>query len=431
MSRELQAATLAIKQMTSLGAEESSARAMTSKKSEFNAEGGKFTLLRTTLDHSLSLTALKGQRRGMVSSNSFEEDAVLSAAKDCVASAEAGQADPAWELAREGQKEAIRGDTEPDLDKLFFRTQEMIDSIHREYPKVILEQVTADHTMETGVYLNSHGVKYVTTNGRYAVTLMFSGHEGDKSSSFNGAGFVTDSLDKPFLDQASVRQSVKDAENQIHTTPVKGKFEGTVIFTPDCLGGMLGELFTNFASDGVLLDGTSKWKDALNTRVGDERITIRVAPHDERIVADQTYTAEGFEAVDYTLIEKGVLKQFMLSAYAANKTGNRRAPNASFALVMAPGETSLDDIIRKTKKGLLVSRYSGGASGASGEFSGVAKNSFVIEDGRVGSAVSETMIAGNLADMLRRVEGISRETVENGATSLPWLAVGGITISGQ
>lgn len=431
MNRELQAATLAIKEMTALGAEESSARALTSKKSELSAEGGKFTLLRTTLDHSLSLTALKGQKRGTVSSNSFEEEAVAAAAKDCVSSAEAGQADPAWEFAREGQKEVSRGDIEPDLNKLFFRTQELIETIHREYPKVILEQVIADHTMETGVYLNSHGVKYVTTTGRYGVSLMFSGHEDDKSSSFNGGGFVTDSLDKPFLDRASLRQNVKDAENQIHTVPVKGKFEGTVIFTPDCLVGMLGELISNFASDGVLLDGTSKWKDALNTRVADERITIRVAPHDKRIVTSQTYTSEGFEAFDYTMIEKGVLKQFMLSAYAANKTGNRRAPNGSFALVMEPGETALEDLIKNTKKGLLVSRYSGGASGASGEFSGVAKNSFMIKDGKIGSAVSETMIAGNLADMLGRVEGISKETVEDGAMSLPWMAVGGITISGQ
>ncbi len=431
MSRELQAATQAIKQMTSLGAQESSAQAITSKKSEFNAEGGQFTLLRTTLDHSLSLQALSDQRRGTVNSNSFDEEAINSAARDCVTSAQAGQADPAWEFAWEGQKEVNAGDIEPDLEKLFMRTKELIDAVHQEYPKVILEQVITDHTMKTGVYLNSHGVKYTTTMGYYGVSLMFSGHEGDKSSSFNGGGFYTRDLDTPFLDQASVRQSLKDAENQIHTMPAKGKFEGTVIFTPDCLGGMLGELLGNYASDGTLLDGTSQWKDAINTKVADERITLTMAPNDPRVVLGQTYTGEGFLAEDYAVIEGGVLKQFMLSAYAANKTGNKRAPNASFALVMTPGEMSLKDMIKNTKKGLLVSRYSGGAAGPSGEFSGVAKNSFLIEDGQIGSAVSETMIAGNLAHMLKKVEGISKETVEDGTGSLPWLAVGGITISGQ
>jgi PmbA protein len=100
-------------------------------------------------------------------------------------------------------------------------------------------------------------------------------------------------------------------------------------------------------------------------------------------------------------------------------------------MIVEPGTTALEDIIKNTKKGLLVSRYSGGAAGTGGEFSGVAKNSFLIEDGKVGPAVSETMISGNLAGMLKHIAGISRETVEDGNCSLPWLAVNGITISGK
>jgi len=55
----------------------------------------------------------------------------------------------------------------------------------------------------------------------------------------------------------------------------------------------------------------------------------------------------------------------------------------------------------------------------------------MIENGQVTHAVSETMIAGNLAGMLKRLVGISRETVADGSSVLPWLAVDGITITGQ
>ena len=41
------------------------------------------------------------------------------------------------------------------------------------------------------------------------------------------------------------------------------------------------------------------------------------------------------------------------------------------------------------------------------------------------------MISGNLAGMLNNLAGISRETVEDGTSSLPWLAVNGISISGK
>ncbi len=431
MTREDMAARLALSTLQNLGADEASAQAFTSRKTEFNVAGGKFTLLRTTLDHSLALQAFSGQRRGTVSGNSFDEDAVKSAAADCVASAQAGQPDPAWEIAKEGAGSFETGAYELDREKLFERTREMIDSIHRDYPQIMLEEVTAEHTAREGIYLNSHGVRYESKSGAYSAFVMFSGHEGDKSSSFNHAGFYTDNLDKPFLELGSLRQNLEDAQKQIHTQATEGKFEGTIIFTPDCLGSMLSELISNYASDGVLLDGTSLWKDALGTQVADARLTLSVNPSDPRVVNGENYTPEGFRSKDYDLIRDGVLTQFMLSAYGANKTGKTRAPNTSFALVMKPGETSLSDLIKGTQKGLLVSRYSGGAAGAGGEFSGVAKNSFLIENGQIGPAVSETMISGNLAGMLKHIRGISKETVEDGTGSLPWLAVDGITISGK
>ncbi len=431
MSHLKETAALALKELKALGADSASAQALSGKKSEFTIEGGRFTLLRTTLDKALSLQAVKGGRRGSVSGNSFEPDAVLQAARDCVSSAEAAQPDDAWELAKEGQGEFRDGAPEADMERLFQRTRELMDSVHREYPKIILEQVVTAHASRSGVYLNSHGVIYRTLSGQYEVTLMFSGHEGDKSSSFNYSGLVTDTLDRPFLDLGSVRQNLGDAERQIHTEQTQGKFEGTVIFTPDCLGSMLSELLDNYAADSVLLDGTSQWKDRLGEQVADSRVTLSLKPLDPRVVCGERYTAEGFASQDYDVIRDGVLRHFMLSNYAARKTGGTRAPNGSGSMVMAPGGTPLSELIAGTKKGLLVSRYSGGAAGTNGEFSGVAKNSFLILDGKVGPAVSETMISGNLAGMLSRVAGISRETVDDGMTSLPWLAVEGITISGK
>ncbi len=41
------------------------------------------------------------------------------------------------------------------------------------------------------------------------------------------------------------------------------------------------------------------------------------------------------------------------------------------------------------------------------------------------------MISGNLADMLKNVVAISRETVADGYSVLPYGAFGGITVSGK
>ena len=98
---------------------------------------------------------------------------------------------------------------------------------------------------------------------------------------------------------------------------------------------------------------------------------------------------------------------------------------------MPAGDQSLADILRGIDRGLLVSRFSGGSPASNGDFSGIAKNSFLIEHGQITSAVSETMISGNLAEMVNHLRGISRETVRNGYSLLPWFAVDGITISGK
>ncbi|NLA54041.1 MAG: TldD/PmbA family protein, partial [Clostridiales bacterium] len=68
---------------------------------------------------------------------------------------------------------------------------------------------------------------------------------------------------------------------------------------------------------------------------------------------------------------------------------------------------------------------------SNGDFSGVAKNSFFIRDGKIAEAVSETMISGNLEHMFKKVRGISSERVEDGQSVLPYIAVDGITISGK
>jgi PmbA protein len=431
MKREQDAAKSALEALRREGADVASAQAVTARKTEFNVEGGRFTLMRTTLDHSLNLTAIAQGKKGTVAGNSFDAQAVADAAAECAASARAAQADPAWELAREGEGSFTDGAPEADLDRFFQRTRELIDAVRAQYPKIILEQAVAMHSAQEAAYRNTHGAAYDQLSGRYEVQLMFSGHEGDKSSSFNGAWVSADNLDTPFLEMGSLRRNLSDAENQVHTTQPEGKFTGTVIFTPDCLGGMLYELLSNFAADSVLLDGTSQWKDSLGKQVADPRVTVSLSPRDPSVVCGERWTSEGFLSADYDLIRDGVLRQFMLSAYAANKTGHGRAPNTSPNLVMQPGDVPLSDLIANTRKGLLVARYSGGAANAGGEFSGVAKNSFLIEDGKVGPAVSETMISGNLAGMLFAVEGISREVVRDGSGSLPWLAVGGITISGK
>ena len=424
-------ARCALNKLGQAGAEAYSAAAHTVEKREFNVDGGLFSLLRTTFDKHLDLVAIKDHRRGKVLINDFSLEAVDEAVRDCLASAQASAEDPAWTLFAGKKRRFEQGAPQGDMEGLFNQSKALLQTIKADYPKVMVEQMIVTHEKTEGIYLNSLGAEYKTLEGEYAVSLMFSGHEGDKTSSFNGDGLRTSSLDKPFIEMGSLRQTLKDAEDSIETTQPEGKFEGTVVFMPSCAQEVLSELLSNYAGDGVILEGTSQWLDKLGQQVVDPRLNIRLAPLDKRIVCGQRYMTDGMVSQDYDVIKDGVLQQFMVSSYVANKTKLNRAPNEAGNLIVTPGDHPLKDILADIEKGLLVGRFSGGQPSSSGDFSGVAKNSFLIENGRVKGAVSETMLSGNLAGMLNQLRAISKETVADGSSVMPYIAVDGVTISGK
>lgn len=425
-------AQAAVAALQAAGADKAQASVSYTVTHEFNVDGGEFSLFRTLFDKSLAMTAIQGGKKGTVAQNRYDEETIAESAKACLEAAASAQPDENWDFAPVSENEDfVQGEPKPDTDKLFFRCQELMASVKERYPKIIMEQMIVDHKEVYRAQANSYGVLFSAYQGCYEVQLMFSGHDGDKASSFFGSGVITDSLDKPFLELGSIAEDFENVEKQIETTVVEGKFEGTMVVMPGCVGSLFYSLLSDFAGEGGLLSGTSPWKDKLGETVADERITISLAPLDERIVCGSRITGEGFRAENFDIIKDGKLNAFYLGLYAANKLKLPRGGNDSFNVIVAPGDKPIADIIASIDRGILVGRFSGGQPSSNGDFSGVAKNSFLIEHGKIGPALSETMVSGNMADMLNRLRAVSAEQVADGMTVLPYMAFDGITISGK
>ncbi|MDE7299711.1 MAG: TldD/PmbA family protein [Lachnospiraceae bacterium] len=418
--------------LSKAGAEKAQYTATQKETHEFNVDGGEFSLFRTLFDNSLSITAFCGGKKGSIAINKFDEGAVAEAAANCIKSAEAGLADPAYDIAPKQENAVFRdGAYEPDIDKFFDRTRELMSQIKERHPKVLMEQMVVQHMKYHSLYRNTNGTEFESFRGMYYISLMFSAHDGDKTTSFFSSGIQTTSLDRPFIELGCLEKDLADAEASLSTVSVDGKFEGVVVLTPNSLADFLYSALGNFTSNNAILEKTSIWLDKLGKQVADPRITISIKPSDERIVCGERYTGDGFLSEDYDVIRDGVLQSFMLNLYTANKTGYERAKNSSYSLVIEGGDTPYEELIRGIKKGIVVGRFSGGQPGSNGDFSGVAKNSFLIEDGRIAGAVNETMINGNLADMLNQLIAISGETVADGSSVLPYMAFDKIVISGK
>ncbi len=420
-------ATRATELMLAAGADHASCTWDQDVRHELNAEWDEVSLLRSTTDHRLRLEALIDGKRASLTCNDLSDDAVRAAVTDVVTLARASRPDPANAIAPASEARTFEaGPAQADLDAMTDRLAEFLAWRKAAHPKPNLRQVHFDFTSHTSVLHNSHGVDLRSRVGVYRFLAVFSSKQGADVSSFNYSGWQGRALDRPMSEVASFDRLLGQTAEQTRTGRIPEKFVGDVVITPDCLSSFLGPM-TDALRDQALISGTSMFQDALGEGIADPKLTIHSRP--VSAAAPSFFTRDGFVAEDTTLVQDGVLRSYLLSLYGANKTGRDRAANEGGCFVVEPGERSLDELVASIDRGVLLCRFSGGRPSDNGDFSGIAKNSYYIENGRVREPISETMVSGNLRRMLHAVRGISRERVDFGVAHVPWVQVGGLTVS--
>jgi PmbA protein len=180
-------------------------------------------------------------------------------------------------------------------------------------------------------------------------------------------------------------------------------------------------------SDLPIVSGTSLYAGRLGETVASSALSLSSRPRD--LIGGYFLTGDGYVAENVSLLERGVLKSYLLSLYGARKTGLARARTAGGCFVVESGVRSLAEMLADVDRGLLVTRFSGGAPNDKGDFSGIAKNSYYIEGGTVRYPVAETMISGNMARLLENVVEVSRERADFGDAIFPWCRVRDIGVS--
>ena len=421
-----------LKSFSSAGADMAECRITDTVKTEFYYQSGKVSMIRTNFDTSVSMKAVKDGKKGVTSTNSTVREVIdgcIEQTMTALLSSVPDDAEGICDVADMGKSE--RGITVPDKEGMYEGLKAFLAESAEKYPTIKFDSVTVEHDAITSLYRNSNGTDLVSSNGFYLFSPSFMAVRDGKTSSMNYTYALANDVRTPFMELGGTRMAIADTERQIDTVPVEGKFEGDVIFTPACFESMFSSVVGNFMSDLPLINGTSIFKDSLGKKVAADGFSIYSEPRNPDLPGGYFMTGDGYVAQNMPLIEDGVLKNFTIGRYASRKTGLKRSPCTGGNFVMAPGQTSLEEMISSVKKGLLVARFSGGEPGGSGDFSGVAKNSFMIENGKITDAVSETMISGNLAKFLLDIREISSERVNTGDSILPWVKVSGIVVSGK
>lgn len=399
---------------------------------EMNLEGTDFSLIRTIADNNLHIMVIKNNRKGDISLNRIDQESIDEAIETAVELSHVSTPDPAYDISPwQEPQQFVAGPQEADPDRMYELLKQYSQQVPNLFPEIRLLETIFSFNHGVSHFINSNGVDFETKQGVYVISSVFSSKDGEKTTSFNYSGVALSDLERDLLECGSLKNLLQQSVEHLNAKPLQGKFEGDVIITPDCLTSFIQEYVGTYLSDGSLISGTSLLKDKMGQPVASPLLTLSSRPLSPEMAAGYFVTGDGFAAEDVTFIEKGVLKSFALSLYGANKTQLERAKNSGGCWVIEPGDKSYEEMVKDVKRGVLVARYSGGGASASGDFSGVAKNSYYIEDGEIKHPLTETMIAGNLAQLWQNIKAISRERTDFGYTILPYIQAGGVTISGK
>ncbi len=406
-------------------------RCTLTRKDELNVDAGSFSLLRTTRDATVTLSGIIESRKGSVAINSTDPAALDEAAASVLEMARSSEPDPAHDISP-AQPAGVweKGPDLPDRDRMFAGMSGFLEHCRNVHPSLILEQVILDFSNTEVFYMNSNGVDLSWRLGNYSFFPMFTSKDGTDTSSFNYAALADLTLDRDLHTLGNLETLLRQSEEQVRSREFQDKFTGDLIITPECLEDFL-DMACGCLSDFPMIKGTSIFRDSLGTEIASPLLTLRSMPVSEELATSSRITDDGFIAENSTVIDRGVLRTFLLSLYGARKTGRERAVNDGEAWVVDPGASSLEEMIGSVKQGVLLCRFSGDYPSESGDFSGIAKNSYLIRDGRVLHPVKEIMVSGNLRDLLRNIRNVSRERVDSGMWILPWVQVGDMTVFGK
>jgi PmbA protein len=392
---------------------------------ELNVAHNEPSLMRSTEQIQVSLLGLLDGRRASTQLSSLDEAALRHGVAELWAAAQAAPQDAANTVSAGQHARIVQGSLEVEPASLADKMAELLAFRARETPRFTLEESAASHHLSQSHTLTTGGSDLADRAGWLSLSAFGTAREGDRASSFNYAG--GDAHD--WADQAAetwfgIGEMMRDTSQQIDTQPLGGKFVGEVVFTPNAVGDLLGWLLGQLG-DAQLIAGSSLYRDQVGQVIASPLLALKSrfeAPGVVPLSGDACHTPA------VSVLQEGRLQTLLPSLYGSRKTGLPHVPT-TFGWEMAAGATPRAELVGQVPRGAVVGRLSMGMPAANGDFSGVIKNSFRIEDGVVGAALSEVMISGNIARMLKEILAVSRERLDTGSTVLPWLRIGGLHFS--
>ncbi|RYC70900.1 MULTISPECIES: TldD/PmbA family protein [Spirosoma] len=256
--------------------------------------------------------------------------------------------------------------------------------------------------------MNSKGLfaYYPSTNVNFSLTVRT---EDGKGSGYVARGYS----DITKLDTAAATSiAIQKARGSAEARAIEpGKY--TVILEPTAAVVLLENVFFNMdarsADEGRSYFSKSGGKSRLGDKIVDERVTIYSDPTNAELPASP-WSGDGQAQQKTMWIEKGVVKNLSYSRYWAQKQGKKPLPGPNNVIMMG-GNSSLDDMIKSTQRGILVTKlwYIREVDPQTILLTGLTRDgTFYIENGKIKHPVKNFRFNESPIIMLNNLEALGK-----------------------
>ncbi|HTD39430.1 MAG TPA: TldD/PmbA family protein [Mucilaginibacter sp.] len=189
-----------------------------------------------------------------------------------------------------------------------------------------------------------------------------------------------------------------------------GKY--TVILEPVAATYMLENMFrfdARSAEEGRSFLSKKGGGTRLGEQLVDEKVTIYSDPFNAELPS-ATWSGEGLPREKTVWIDKGVVKNLSYSRYWADKKGVKPLPGPA-NIIMEGGDVTIEDMIKSTEKGILVSRlwYIRMVDPQSLLLTGLTRDGlFYIENGQIKFPIKNFRFNESPVIMLNNVEALGK-----------------------
>ena len=438
MEQHQDKAEMALKYAKSLGANEASVSFADGEGFSLTARNRAIETVQDYKDQSFSITVYLDKSVGSASSNNLSESAIkatidkafslssLTATDDCNGLADKERMAPGakdldlyfpWNL---DIKEAETMAIECEASALEY-DDKVINS----------EGATVGSYVNQSLYANSHGFSGETKSTGHSISCTAIASDNglmEMDYDYTSARHYKDLQDHKEIGSLAAKQALDHlGSKKIKTT------KAPVVFSPRVSSSLISHLMTAI-SGSSLYRNASFLVDSKDKKICPEFISIREEPHLKRGFSSCYFDAEGVETVPRCIVENGVLKGYLLSSYSARRLGLDTTGNAGghHNLIVEPtADENLESMIKNIDSGFLVTGLIGyGVNIVNGDYSRGA-NGFWIENGEIAYPVSEVTVAGNLKDMLMRINTIGNDPEKKGSIFSGSILIDDLMIAGE